>query len=230
MVCHSLLQWTTFCQTSPTWPACLGWPHTAWLSFIELDKAVVHVIRLTAFLWLWFQCVCPLMPLATPTVLLGFLLPWKWGMSSRLLQQSTAAAPYLGRGVSPHRHPSWHWTWSSSSWPSCAHTATARWTWGCSSQLPPLTSAIYLEPDYDGGNEDKGDLLQKVLCTHCYTQCPQPCSWPPPTHTFTGYSWTLTGKSVSVSCGSLLLSPGSWCTRFCLCPPIIYFPVLCKFW
>ena len=35
-------------------------------------------------------------PLATPTVLLGFLLPWTWGISSRLLQQSAAAAPYLG--------------------------------------------------------------------------------------------------------------------------------------
>ena len=29
---------------------------------IELDRAVVHVIRLASFLWLWFQCVCPLMP------------------------------------------------------------------------------------------------------------------------------------------------------------------------
>ena len=38
-------------------------------------------------------------PLATPTVLLGFLLPWTWGISSRLLQQSAAAAPYLGRGL-----------------------------------------------------------------------------------------------------------------------------------
>ena len=27
---------------------CLGWPYTAWLSFIELDKAVVHVIRLAS--------------------------------------------------------------------------------------------------------------------------------------------------------------------------------------
>ena len=62
VVCHSLLQWTTFCQTSPPWPGRLGWPHTAWLSFIELDKAVVHVIRLASFLWLWFQWVCPLMP------------------------------------------------------------------------------------------------------------------------------------------------------------------------
>ena len=29
-----------------------------------------------------------------PTILLGFLLPWTWGISSRLLQQSTAAATY----------------------------------------------------------------------------------------------------------------------------------------
>ena len=59
---HSPLQWTTFCQTSPPWPARLGWPHMAWLHFIELDKSVVHVISLANFLWLRFQCVCPLMP------------------------------------------------------------------------------------------------------------------------------------------------------------------------
>ena len=28
---HSLLQWTTFCQSSPPWPICLGWPYMAWL-------------------------------------------------------------------------------------------------------------------------------------------------------------------------------------------------------
>ena len=43
--------------------------HLSWVarhdvahSFTELDKAVVHVIRLASFLWLWFQSVCPLMP------------------------------------------------------------------------------------------------------------------------------------------------------------------------
>ena len=90
MVFHSLLQWATFCQTSPPWPACLGWPYRAWLSFIELDKAVVHSVSA-----LWY-------PLATPTVLLGFLLPWTWGISSWLLQQSAATAPYVGWGVSLH--------------------------------------------------------------------------------------------------------------------------------
>ena len=62
VVCHSLLQWTTFCQSSPPWPVSLGWPHRAWLSFTELDQAVVRVIRLACCLWLWFPSVCPLMP------------------------------------------------------------------------------------------------------------------------------------------------------------------------
>ena len=52
VVCHSLLQRTTFCQSSPPWHSCLGWPHIAWLSFIKLNKAVVHVIRLASCLWL----------------------------------------------------------------------------------------------------------------------------------------------------------------------------------
>ena len=62
VICHSLFQWTTFCQTSPLWPIHLGWPHTAWLSFTELDKLVVRVIRLASLIWLWFQSVLPLMP------------------------------------------------------------------------------------------------------------------------------------------------------------------------
>ena len=34
---------STFCQTSPPWPAHLGWPHMVWLSFIELDMPVFLV-------------------------------------------------------------------------------------------------------------------------------------------------------------------------------------------
>ena len=83
-------------------------------------------------------------------------------------------------------------------------------------------------PNYGGGNEDNGDLLQKIPCMYCYTHCPQLCSRPPPTHASAVDSWILTGKSGSVSCG--VTAPFSWCTRFCLCPPRVYFPVLCKFW
>ena len=44
-------------MTCPSWVTL----HSMVLSFIELDKAVVHVISLVSFLWLWFHSVCPLM-------------------------------------------------------------------------------------------------------------------------------------------------------------------------
>ena len=61
-------------------------------------------------------------PLATPTVLLRFLLPWTWGISSRLLQQSAATARYLGWSC-----PSLTWMGSSSSRSSCTRTAANPW-------------------------------------------------------------------------------------------------------
>ena len=59
---------------------------------------------------------------------------------------------------------------------------------------------------------------------------PQLCSRPSPTHTSAGDSWTLTGKSGTVSCGvTAPLSCVLMHTRFCLCPPRVCFPFLCKF-
>ena len=104
VVCHSLLQWTTFFQTSPPWQVHRGWLHMAWLNFTELDKAVVLVIRLVSFLLLWFHCACPLMPSHNTyhltwislTLDVGYLftappakhsscsLPWMKGISSQL--------------------------------------------------------------------------------------------------------------------------------------------------
>ena len=86
-------------MTHPSWVA-----PQAWLGFIELDKAVVHVIRLTSFLGLWFQYVCPLMPsrntyhltwvsltldmgylfMAAPEKLSRCSLPWTRDISSPL--------------------------------------------------------------------------------------------------------------------------------------------------
>ena len=51
--------------------------------------------------------------------------------------------------------------------------------------------------------------------------------WPTPLLETPGHSQASLGQSLF---GSPLLSPGSWCTRFCLCPPRVYFPALCKFW
>ena len=61
VACHSLLQLTMFCQTSHHDLSILGGPTHIAHSFIELDKAVVHVISLISFLWLWFSFVCSLM-------------------------------------------------------------------------------------------------------------------------------------------------------------------------
>ena len=96
--------------------------------------------------------------------------------------------------------------------------------WGC---VPSLL--FDLRPNY---GEDNGDLHQKVLCTHCCTQHPQPCSrlWPL-THssaTTPGHSWASLGQYLV---GSLLLSPGSWCTQGFVCAILeSVSPVLWKFW
>ena len=82
-----------------------------------------------------------------------------------------------------------------------------------------------LRPNYGGGNEDNGDFLQKVPCTHCHTQCLLPCSRPPPTHASARDSWTLLGNSGSVS--YRITVSFFWVlvhTRFCLCPSKSLFP------
>ena len=97
VVCHSLLQWTTFCQTSPPWPACLGWPHRAWLSFIELDRAVVCVI--------WFKCVCPPMPSCNTYCLTWFSLTLDVGylLMAAPAKRSRCSLPWM-RGISSYYH------------------------------------------------------------------------------------------------------------------------------
>ena len=84
-------------MTHPSWVALNGMAH----SFTELDKLwsvwsdwlVVcdHGFSLSA---LW--CL-----LSVPTILLWFLLPWTWGISSWLLQKIAATAPYLRHRVAP---------------------------------------------------------------------------------------------------------------------------------
>ena len=93
-----------------------------------------------------------------------------------------------------------------------------------------VADAIYLEPNYGGGNEDNGDPPQKIPCMYCHTQCPLPCSKPPLTPTSARDSRTPTGKSRTVSCGDT--APFSWVLvhKVLLCSPRIYFPVQCKFW
>ena len=84
-----------------------------------------------------------------------------------------------------------------------------------------------LGPNYGGGNEDNGDLLQKVPCTHCCTQCPWPCSRPPPTHASPetpGHAWASLGDSLL---GSLLTSHGSQWAKCLFVPSKRLFPQSC---
>ena len=72
---HVLSELST--MTRPSWVA-----PQAWLSFIELDKAVVLVwLDWLVFCDYGFSVSALWCPLTTPTVLLGFLLPWSWGIS-----------------------------------------------------------------------------------------------------------------------------------------------------
>ena len=81
-----------------------------------------------------------------------------------------------------------------------------------------------LRPNDGGGNEDNGYCIATL-------SAPNPAAGHHRLHASARDSWTLTGKSGSVSCG--VTDPFSWVlvhTRFCLCPSRVYFQVLCKFW
>ena len=57
-----------------------------------------------------------------------------------------------------------------------------------------------LRSNYGGGNEDNGEPLQKVPCTHCHTQCPNPAAGherPNPPLESPGHSWTSLGQSLT---------------------------------
>ena len=81
------------------------------------------MIRLTRFLWVWFQCVCPLMPSCntyhftwvTPTLGMGYLF------TAAPAKQSCCSSPWM-RGISSRR-PSWTSAWDGSSRPFCAWAA-----------------------------------------------------------------------------------------------------------
>ena len=80
-----------------------------------------------------------------------------------------------------------------------------------------VSSLFDLRPNYGRGNEDNDNFLPKVLFTHCCIQCPCPCSRPLSPHASTRESWTLTGKSRSVSCGVTAYFSWVWCTQGFIC-------------
>ena len=96
--------------------------------------------------------------------------------------------------------------------------------WGC---VPSLL--FHLRPNYGGGTEDDGGLLQKVPCTHAALSAPNPAAatadplGTPPLGT-PGHSQASLGQSLL---GSLLLSPGSWLHKVLFVPSKNLFPQFC---
>ena len=71
---------------------------------------------------------------------------------------------------------------------------------------------------------------QKIPCVYCYTQCPQPCSRPIPTHTSTRDSWIPTDMSGTVFCGVTAPFSRVLVHKVLLCRPRVHFLVRCRFW
>ena len=88
-----------------------------------------------------------------------------------------------------------------------------------------------LRPNYGGGIEDDGDLLQNAHAHTAALSAPGPAAGhrrPTPLPETPGPSRACLGQSLL---GSLLLSPGSWCTQGFVFPlQASVSPVLCKFW
>ena len=95
---------------------------------------------------------------------------------------------------------------------SCGRCRVFHFCWhiGCST---------FTASSFSRGNGGNSNLLQKDLCQHIMALrifiVSATCGRPLSTHTSTENSWTLTGKSGSVSCGDT--APFSWvlvCTKF----------------
>ena len=98
---HVLSEFST--MICPSWVALHSMPH----SFIELDKAVVHVITLVSFLWLWFHSVFSLWIRIRGLWKLPDGRDWLWGklglilMSGAMLIKSLIQFSVDGWGCVP---------------------------------------------------------------------------------------------------------------------------------
>ena len=88
-----------------------------------------------------------------------------------------------------------------------------------------------LSSNYDGGNEDDGTSFKRSSAHTAELSAPTLHQATADPRLHQRLLDTLRQVWVSLSCGDT--APFSWVlvhTRFCLCPPRVCFPVLCKFW
>ena len=94
-----------------------------------------------------------------------------------------------------------------------------------------LSLLIDQRPHYGGGDEDNGDLPQNVPLKGATLSASDPAAGhrqPTPPPETPRHSWACLGQLLV---GSLLLSPGSWCTQVSVCArQESVSPALCKFW
>ena len=186
--------------SSITHPSCVVLQSMAH-SFIELDKAaVVHVISLVNFLWLWFS-VCLILILIRRIRGLWKLpdrrdwLRGKLGlvlMGGAMFSKSLIQVFVDGWSCVPSLLSTWGQTMVVV---MKIMVTSFKWSHSCTT---PLSA-----PNPEAGHHRPTPVLET------------------PAH-----SQASLGPSLVVA---LLLSPGSWWTRFCLCPPRVYFTVLCVF-
>ena len=88
-----------------------------------------------------------------------------------------------------------------------------------------------LRSNYAESNEDNGDILKRSLAPTATPSASNPVAghrWPMPLMETPGHSGASLGQSLV---GSLLLSPGCWCTQGFVCAiQESVSQVLCKFW
>ena len=180
---------------------CLSWVvlHGMAHSFIELDKAVVHVISLIHFLWLWFFILSVLWVIRIRGLWKHNGRDWLWGKLVLFLMGGAMLSKFLiqfsvdGWGcvlsllfISAAQSCLTLWSLQYARLP-CPSPAPGAYSNSFPLSLwchPTISSSVVVDliPNYIGGNEDNGDLLQKAPCSHCCTQCPWPYSRPLPTH------------------------------------------------
>ena len=171
---HILSELST--MTHLSWVALQGMDH----SFTELDKAVVHVIRLVSFLWLWFS-VCLPSDGEGWEAYGSFLKDWLRGKLGLVLMDGAMFSKSLIQ-------------FSADGW-GCVPSLLFTWGQTIVEVMKIMVTSFKRSQTYTATLS-----APRTAAGHCRPTLPPEIP---------GHLWASLGQSLV---GSLLLSPGSWCT------------------